>query len=922
MKNIYLLLVLFSYFSAATYAQCSTEIGTLPSDTLFICENGMEMIPHEDFVLNENDALIYLLHTENGLEEAIDTFFSNEIAWQELGAINWNTVYFVSAIGGVDEDMDGLPDDVNGECTVISNAIPVMFAAPVDFVLYFECADHFFSDSQCSFVLSSYWSFSDKMDYDGGDVERTYNIYNTIDLDLSSVSLPIEISHEIPYPDIAFFNITDNYACLDTSITIEFHLYDCLTIFDGVAIITNMPSERQYICHGDSSNVSAGCIRTDFDSTTEYLLSTSPDFYDEDSVIATNPDKGIFSLADAMGFENQELYIFGTVTHGFFGNTGYSEEPTPIVFLKPFELIINTLECNESTGIATLEIAPIGGLPEFDAEAFYTIGGDIESSLQFGENQIIELSLSESMEWELNLTISDENECEEVIELKQVCLVCTDTKIGTLPSDTLFVCENGMETFLHENYDLGEGDALVYVLHTENGLEEMIDTFPSNEIAWQELGAINWNTVYFVSAIGGVDEDMDGIPDDFNLSEDCMIVSNAMPVVFAAPVYFYPVYNCSGPFVDSLCQYIVNFDWLFIEEVEYEDGGLERQLFISNSLSQDTIPYNPDTTFGITILDINEPIPVVEFHLIDSYGCADKTFSFDLYTECIEPIFSIDFFIISDMPSELRVVCDGGEATVRAGCIYNFTFPTPLYSLRTDSIYNSGSILATSTNEGKFTSQDAQSYLNQELYIFGEVNDPFGNTQYTDKPTPIVFLKPFDITVNTLDCDADFGIAMLEISLSGGLPEFDADASYTIEGDVQASLQFGGTLVIQTLLSSTMGWGINLIVSDGNECQEVVSTGEPCVVNIENPNTSNFHLQNVFPNPADDLLHLQMEVAQSQSFSLQLWDVNGSEVLREKRGFSLGLQELILEVGQLPAGVYYLKIVGKEGVDFRKVMIK
>ncbi len=420
MKNIYCILIFFSYFSTLTHAQCNTEIGNLPSDTLFICENGVEIIPHESYILDENDALIYLLHTENGLEQAIDTFSSNEIAWQELGVINWNTMYFVSAIAGADVNMDGLPDDLNGECTLVSNAMPVIFAASVGLTLLSDCSTDFFSDSLCSFVTSSVLHIDDEINHITDDVDRVYTIYNNLDLDTITTSLPVEFPYTLLAGDFAVFKITDNFGCIDT--TVIFNNDDCLPIIDGLAIITNMPLQRQDICDGDTSQVYAGCIATDFNSTVEYVLSTSP-LYDEDSIIATNSNGGIFSALDAQGFESQELYVIGTVTNSFFGNTGYTEEPTPIVFLKPTKLAIHVLDCNSETGMATLEITPIGGLPEFDTDAFYNIEGDIETSLQFGESQVIEVPLSAGMEWELNLTISDASECQELIATGEMCVV-------------------------------------------------------------------------------------------------------------------------------------------------------------------------------------------------------------------------------------------------------------------------------------------------------------------------------------------------------------------------------------------------------------------------------------------------------------------------------------------------------------------
>ncbi|MGB0931628.1 MAG: T9SS type A sorting domain-containing protein [Chitinophagales bacterium] len=496
---------------------------------------------------------------------------------------------------------------------------------------------------------------------------------------------------------------------------------------------------------------------------------------------------------------------------------------------------------------------------------------------------------------------------------------CT-TEVGILPSNTLFVCENGIENFVHNDFLLGEQDVLIYILHEESNLSASLDTLYSNEIEWRELGEINWNTAYGVTAVAGLDENEDGLPDDLN--EECTVISEAMPVVFAAPVRFLFNLDCGNYFNDSLCQFVAYTKWSLLNELPYEEGNIERSFTLTNNLSNDTV----QEPFFDLQYDVFEFSPsIVEFYFTDNYGCLKDTLRTDIEAMGCKEIDVFDgFAIITRMPTELQVICGESESDIRAECIWGVFGGIANYILSLSPEYAADSVLAVHIAEDGFENEDAQEYTNQELYVIGTVTENFFGNIYYSEPTPIVFLDPIAPQITVLDCNETTGTATLALSLNGGLPEFDPTIFYNIEGDIETTLQFGENTIIEVSLSESLEWELDLTVSDGSECMEVIEMGEACSVGIEENTLVNigFSLQNLFPIPAKNDLFLQLNSNKNQSVSLQLFSFNGSKIMKQRANLELGINEIQWSLSGLPTGVYWLKITGTEGSLVEKVVVQ
>lgn len=76
-----------------------------------------------------------------------------------------------------------------------------------------------------------------------------------------------------------------------------------------------------------------------------------------------------------------------------------------------------------------------------------------------------------------------------------------------------------------------------------------------------------------------------------------------------------------------------------------------------------------------------------------------------------------------------------------------------------------------------------------------------------------------------------------------------------------------------------------------------------------------------FPNPASDWLRLDLDLSQPSAVQLQLVDLSG-KTLMQREYTSLQRDQLTLDVSQLPAGAYLLKVSTAEGIKVLKTTIQ
>ncbi len=151
---------------------------------------------------------------------------------------------------------------------------------------------------------------------------------------------------------------------------------------------------------------------------------------------------------------------------------------------------------------------------------------------------------------------------------------------------------------------------------------------------------------------------------------------------------------------------------------------------------------------------------------------------------------------LGDMPGDLAVACNDGtvSGTVSSSVLEEGSFVG--YALHTTPVVSAANILAESTS-GSFSFNFGGSF-NTVYYISalaGNVDDN-GNgvpdissecTTESANSTPVVFLAPVTISVGAPQCDNTTGLTIYAFTVNGGYPGFDAAATYTLSGEINAS---------------------------------------------------------------------------------------------------------------------------------------
>ncbi|MFK7908348.1 MAG: choice-of-anchor V domain-containing protein [Chitinophagales bacterium] len=119
---------------------CTADAGTMPTEMVMVCDGDTEPIAAEGTVLENDDVLVYVLHTspDETLGDIIEIFFSPQVSNANLSA-STNTEYYFSAVAGPEGDTDDNFPDLNSECTKIAAGTPVVFLQPIELVIEEDC---------------------------------------------------------------------------------------------------------------------------------------------------------------------------------------------------------------------------------------------------------------------------------------------------------------------------------------------------------------------------------------------------------------------------------------------------------------------------------------------------------------------------------------------------------------------------------------------------------------------------------------------------------------------------------------------------------------------------------------------------------------------------------------------------------------
>jgi hypothetical protein len=78
----------------------------------------------------------------------------------------------------------------------------------------------------------------------------------------------------------------------------------------------------------------------------------------------------------------------------------------------------------------------------------------------------------------------------------------------------------------------------------------------------------------------------------------------------------------------------------------------------------------------------------------------------------------------------------------------------------------------------------------------------------------------------------------------------------------------------------------------------------------------------VFPNPTRDQLTINFSKVSTPIEQIEIYDVSGKSVYSQKITFSEGNDNLVLDVSQYQAGVYFLNVQGIESLQIIRFVVE
>ncbi len=187
----------------------------------------------------------------------------------------------------------------------------------------------------------------------------------------------------------------------------------------------------------------------------------------------------------------------------------------------------------------------------------------------------------------------------------------------------------------------------------------------------------------------------------------------------------------------------------------------------------------------------------------------------------------------------------------------------------------------------------------------GPVSDAF-QTYVMDVPSP-------DISGLTLVCDGETADYSTEEN-TGSSYVWDVSGGIIISG--------AGTHQV-TVEWGEPGTGILAVTeTDSDGCSETTGDFE---VNIDDCTGIEEFLSGkirVYPNPARDILQVEIRMEQEQRFSLRILNQLGKVVYQVEENIPSGDKVIRIDTGGLPEGLYTLSMRGEDGASVQKIFVK
>jgi len=391
------------------------------------------------------------------------------------------------------------------------------------------------------------------------------------------------------------------------------------------------------------------------------------------------------------------------------------------------------------------------------------------------------------------------------IEIPYNCTDPCDNDAGDMGGQS-FVCDGAFVIANTDGSSVGVGSSLMYVLHDGNDIAIGPNIYASATDGVFLNENVPTNVSLCISAVVGDVLDANGIP----ITDGCYDVSECLQVVFLDPISISTSEICdplSGTYTVSLM--------LSGGGPEFFPGHVYELLGdISGSINPGSFgsfgPFNSGESYSFEVFE-------------DGKGC-----STDIYTA------STTCDVIADCDAGVlggnAFVCDGGFVIANATGVDIQDDSNQIYILHNGTSSAIGSDIYATSNEGSFTN-DGSAPTNVTLCISSVVGNSLdangipledGSCYDISNCLPVVFLDPIEIdAVET--CDFETGTYTVQLTLTGGGPDFFLGHTYTLNGDLTGEIESGSTTTYGPFDSnSSYSFSIS---DDGKGCSTDVYTG-------------------------------------------------------------------------------------------------
>ncbi|MCB0515248.1 MAG: choice-of-anchor L domain-containing protein [Chitinophagales bacterium] len=335
---------------------------------------------------------------------------------------------------------------------------------------------------------------------------------------------------------------------------------ECAVMSNTVAVMIReqsagvLSTDMEIVCAASAVTASATETLVPEGSMLVYVLHNNEygNVYAEDFLMYEINQSGVFANGDFP--QNETLYIsamvaqMNDVENINLGDLCLSISNThPVVFLTPISINVS-FDCDGQSGISVATYSLSGGYPAFDNSAFYTVQGDYQSNdvenpdmngIAAGEPFTVTYLDGQMYQ----IYVNDEYACDAQISGDIVCVKCLSSA-GILSNIDQVVCGSDYLHVETNGANFQEGDALVYVIHTENSenLGQIIGMSATGDFSFEyldvELRA--YNTQYYVSAIVGPSDGGGGVL----MGQSCVDIENGGGVIFDAPITLETTLTC------------------------------------------------------------------------------------------------------------------------------------------------------------------------------------------------------------------------------------------------------------------------------------------------------------------------------------------------------------------------------------------